>query len=47
MYEEGAVDYMVREEVSISAMPGAFHLPVSVTSYYTDSGLTCVIEYGV
>lgn len=36
-----------RVEVSISVVPEATHLPVSVTSYYIDSDPTGVIEYAV
>lgn len=33
------------EEVSISAVPTATHLPLSVTSYYFDTNTTCTVEY--
>lgn len=47
VFEEIAVDYMGRVEVSISAVPAATHVPVSVTSYYTDANITCAAEYAV
>lgn len=47
VFEERAVDYMGRVEVSISAVPAATHVPVSVTSYYTDANITCAAEYAV
>lgn len=34
-----------REEVSISAVPAAIHLPLPVTSYYFDTNTTCAVEY--
>lgn len=34
-----------REEVSISAVPAATHLPLPVTSYYCDTNTTCAVEY--
>lgn len=33
------------EEVSISAVPAATHLPLSVTSHYCDTNTTCALEY--
>lgn len=34
-------------EVSISAVPAATHVPVSVTSYYFDTNTTCAAEYAL
>lgn len=46
-FEGRAAVGMEGEEVSISAVPAATHLPLSVTSYYFDTNATCAVEYAL
>lgn len=46
-FEGRAAVCMERVEVSISAVPAATHVPVSVTSYYFDTNTTCGAEYAL
>lgn len=46
-FEGRAAVGMEGEEVSISAVPAATHLPLSVTSYYFDTNTTCAVEYAL